>query len=43
MKLQRSHGSVLVACPDSRPPAYQAVVGLHRTGKLARVRHSELL
>ena len=34
MKLQRSHGPVLVACPDSRPPAYQAVVGLHRTGKL---------
>jgi starch synthase len=34
MKLQRSHGPVLVACPDSRPPAYQAVVGLDRTGKL---------
>ena len=22
--------SVLVACPDARPPAYQAVVGLER-------------
>jgi alpha-maltose-1-phosphate synthase len=34
MKLRRSHGPVLVACPDARPPAYQAVVGLHRAGKL---------
>src|SRR4051794_19130741 len=25
---------VLVACPDSRPPAYQAVIGLHRAGLL---------
>jgi len=28
--------SVLVACPDARPPAYQAVVGLHRSGLLSR-------
>jgi starch synthase len=34
MKLQRSSGSVLVACPDSRPPAYQAVIGLERARKL---------
>lgn len=27
-------GRVLVACPDSRPPAYQAVVGLARVGLL---------
>src|SRR4051812_50132058 len=26
--------SVLVACPDARPPAYQAVVGLARAGAL---------
>ncbi|MGE5754691.1 MAG: glycosyltransferase family 1 protein, partial [Planctomycetaceae bacterium] len=25
---------VLVACPDARPPAYQAVIGLARTGLL---------
>ncbi len=25
---------VLVACPDARPPAYQAAVGLHRAGSL---------
>jgi starch synthase len=25
---------VLVACPDARPPAYQAVIGLHRAGLL---------
>jgi len=29
-------GSVLVACPDARPPAYQAVVGLARAGMLGR-------
>ena len=29
-------GPVLVACPDARPPAYQAVVGLARAGKLDR-------
>jgi starch synthase len=34
MKLQRSGGPVLVACPDARPPAYQAVTGLHRAAKL---------
>lgn len=27
---------VIVACPDSRPPAYQAVVGLDRAGMLER-------
>ena len=27
---------VLVACPDARPPAYQAVVGLARAGMLDR-------
>ncbi|ODU00622.1 MAG: glycosyltransferase [Planctomycetes bacterium SCN 63-9] len=27
---------VLVACPDSRPPAYQAVIGLDRAGLLER-------
>ena len=30
--------SVLVACPDARPPAYQAVVGLHRAGLLQSFR-----
>jgi len=25
---------VLVACPDARPPAYQAVIGLHNAGLL---------
>jgi alpha-maltose-1-phosphate synthase len=29
-------GSVLVACPDARPPAYEAVVGLAKAGLLAR-------
>ncbi len=28
--------SVVVACPDARPPAYQAVVGLARAGLLRR-------
>ncbi|WP_337176023.1 glycosyltransferase family 4 protein [Paludisphaera sp.] len=28
--------SVVVACPDARPPAYQAVVGLARAGMLRR-------
>lgn len=27
---------VVVACPDARPPAYQAVVGLARAGRLQR-------
>ena len=27
---------VLVACPDARPPAYQAVIGLERAGMLDR-------
>ncbi len=29
-------GSVVVACPDARPPAYQAVIGLGREGLLQR-------
>jgi hypothetical protein len=29
-------GPVLVACPDARPPAYQAVIGLARAGLLHR-------
>lgn len=29
--------SALVACPDSRPPAYQAAVGLARAGRLDRL------
>ncbi|MDG3007594.1 glycosyltransferase family 4 protein [Paludisphaera mucosa] len=28
--------SVVVACPDARPPAYQAVVGMHRAAMLKR-------
>lgn len=28
------NGSVLVACPDARPPAYQAVIGLAKAGLL---------
>jgi glycosyltransferase involved in cell wall biosynthesis len=28
--------SVLVACPDARPPAYQAVIGLDKAGLLGR-------
>jgi starch synthase len=33
----RPHGnSVIVACPDARPPAYQAVIGLSRFGRLDR-------
>ena len=31
---QRGRGAVLVACPDARPPAYQAVIGLDRAGLL---------
>ena len=27
---------VLVACPDSRPPAYQAVIGLSRAESLSQ-------
>ena len=34
MKLRQSPGPVLVACPDARPPAYQAVIGLHRARQL---------
>jgi glycosyltransferase involved in cell wall biosynthesis len=32
----RRPGSVLVACPDARPPAYQAVAGLAAAGRLDR-------
>lgn len=31
-----SRESVVVACPDARPPAYQAAVGLSRAGLLGR-------
>ncbi len=34
MKSQRSGTRVMVACPDARSPAYQAVIGLHRAAKL---------
>lgn len=30
-------GSVLVACPDARPPAYQAAIGLAKAGKLQQL------
>jgi starch synthase len=34
MKLRQSDEPVLVACPDARPPAFQAVIGLHRARQL---------
>jgi alpha-maltose-1-phosphate synthase len=34
MKPPQSEGTVLVACPDARPPAFQAVIGLHRARRL---------
>jgi len=34
MDVKHNIRGVLVACPDARPPAYQAVVGLHRAGLL---------
>ena len=34
METRRDTGSVVVACPDARPPAYQAVIGLGRAGLL---------
>jgi starch synthase len=36
MKTLRAVQPVLVACPDARPPAYQAVIGLNRAGLLGR-------
>jgi alpha-maltose-1-phosphate synthase len=36
MERHRSTEGVLVACPDARPPAYQAVIGLNRAGLLQR-------
>jgi glycosyltransferase involved in cell wall biosynthesis len=36
MDPQDADPQVLVACPDSRPPAYQAVIGLERDGMLAQ-------
>jgi starch synthase len=36
METRRDRMSVLVACPDARPPAYQAVIGLDRAGLLDR-------
>jgi alpha-maltose-1-phosphate synthase len=34
MQTHRLDGSILVACPDARPPAYQAAVGLNRANLL---------
>jgi alpha-maltose-1-phosphate synthase len=34
METRQDTRSVLVACPDARPPAYQAVIGLERAGLL---------
>ncbi|MBV8311007.1 MAG: glycosyltransferase, partial [Planctomycetaceae bacterium] len=36
METRRDTGSVVVACPDARPPAYQAAIGLGRAGLLQR-------
>src|SRR5262245_48771791 len=32
----RAMGCTLVACPDARPPAYQAAAGLSQAGRLDR-------
>jgi starch synthase len=34
METNRGSRSILVACPDARPPAYQAVIGFARAGLL---------
>ncbi len=34
MEIPSESDRVLVACPDARPPAYQAVIGLNRAGLL---------
>jgi glycosyltransferase involved in cell wall biosynthesis len=36
MERRKSSASVVVACPDARPPAYQAVIGLQKSGLLDR-------
>jgi glycosyltransferase involved in cell wall biosynthesis len=36
MERRRAKRLVMVACPDARPPAYQAVVGLNEAGLLER-------
>jgi hypothetical protein len=36
MESQQGTKGVVVACPDARPPAYQAVIGLSRAGYLDR-------
>ena len=36
MNLTTDDGRVFVACPDARPPAYQAAVGLAEAGRLDR-------
>lgn len=36
MDSRHAEPQVIVACPDSRPPAYQAVIGLDRAGMLER-------
>ena len=36
MERRKSSKNVVVACPDARPPAYQAVIGLGQSGLLDR-------
>jgi glycosyltransferase involved in cell wall biosynthesis len=36
MDSQRTASAIMVACPDARPPAYEAVIGLSRAGRLDR-------
>ena len=36
METQYDYRPVVVACPDARPPAYQAAIGLNRAGQLGR-------
>jgi glycosyltransferase involved in cell wall biosynthesis len=36
MERRKSSTNVVVACPDARPPAYQAVIGLGQSGLLDR-------
>jgi alpha-maltose-1-phosphate synthase len=36
METRRDRKPVVVACPDARPPAYQAAIGLNRDGLLER-------
>ena len=36
MESRPEEKSVIIACPDARPPAYQAAVGLNQSGRLDR-------